>query len=177
MILWVLQREICRVWERNMSVTFFLSDGIHRDFFYPNFASSYLMNGLTDWLNFLYGNLIWPCLLMCEVSKNFSKYNHPNQPTYPNISKKCSSKSILQNFLKFCMNNHPTLGQILGKLYGDHEITLAVIAWNILFVLNIHVRACNRRVLHFNLWFKTRWAPLFQRLLAQPYLNFRHNIQ
>ena len=89
------------------------------------------MYGLTDWLDFLYGNIIWPCLLMCEVPSNFSKYNHPNQPTYPKISKKRSYKNIPQNFLKFCMNNHPTLGQILGKLYGDHVITLAVIAQNI----------------------------------------------
>ena len=110
--------------------TFFLSGGIHRDFFYPNFASSYLINRLTNWLDFLYGNLIWPCLLMCEVSRNLSKYNHPNQPTYPKISKKRSYKNIPQNFLKFCMNNHPTLGQILGKLYGDHESTSAVIALN-----------------------------------------------
>ena len=72
---------------------------------------------------------------MCEVSRNLSKYNHPNQPTYPKISKKRRSKSIQQNFLKFCMNNHPTLGQILGKLYGDHVITLAVIAQNIFFTL------------------------------------------
>ena len=107
---------------------FFQSGGIRRDFFYPNFESSYLMNGLTDWLDFLYGNIIWPCLLMCEVSRNFSKYNHPNLPTYLNISKKRRSKSIQQNFLKFCMNNHPTHGQILGKLYGDHVITLAEIA-------------------------------------------------
>ena len=65
---------------------------------------------------------------MCEVSRNLSKYNHPNQPTYPKISKQCSCENILRHFLKFGMNNHPTLGQIMGKLYGDHVITLAVIA-------------------------------------------------
>ena len=109
---------------------FFLSGAIRRHFFYPNFKSLYLMNKLTDWLEFFYGNIIWPCLLMCEVSRNLSKYNHPNQPTYPKISKQRSNGNILRNFLKFCMNNHPTLGQILGKLYGDHVITLAVIALN-----------------------------------------------
>ena len=65
---------------------------------------------------------------MCKVSRNLSKYNHPNQPNCPKISKKRSCENILQNLLKFCMINHPTLGQILGKLYGDHVITLAVIA-------------------------------------------------
>ena len=65
---------------------------------------------------------------MCEISRNLSKYNHPNQPTYSKISKKHSYKNILQNFLKFCMKNYPTLGQILGKLYGGHVITLIVIA-------------------------------------------------
>ena len=44
------------------------------------------------------------------------------------ISKEHSYKNILQNFLKFCMKNYPTLGQILGKLYGGHVITLIVIA-------------------------------------------------
>ena len=104
-------------------VVFFLSGRICRDFFYPNFESLYLMNKLTDWLEFFYGNIIWPCLLMCEVSRNLSKYNHPNQPTYPKISKQRSYENILRHFLKFCMNNHPTLGQILGKLYGDVVIT------------------------------------------------------
>ena len=113
-----------------------LIGGNCRDLFYLNFESSYLMNGLTDWLDFLYGNIIWPGLLMCEVSRNLSKYNHPNQPTYPKISKKRSYKNIPRNFLKFCMNNHPTLGQILGKLYGDHVTTLAVIAKNIFFTLS-----------------------------------------
>ena len=73
---------------------------------------------------------------MCKVSRDFSKYNHPNQPTYLKCSKKRSYEYIPQNFLKFCMNNHPTLGQILGKLYGDHVITLAVIAQSIFFMLS-----------------------------------------
>ena len=110
-----------------VGLVFLLSGGIHRDIFYPNFESSYLMNGLTDWLDFLYGNIIWPCLLMCEVSRNLSKYNHPNQPTYPKISKQRSYENILRHFLKFCMNNHATIGQILGKLDGDRVITFAII--------------------------------------------------
>ena len=109
-------------------LVFFLSGGICRDFFYLNFESLYLMNELTNWHEYFYGNIIWFCPLMCEVQRNLSKYSHPNQPTCPKISKKCSYENILRNFLKFCMINHPTLGQILGKLYGDHVITLAVIA-------------------------------------------------
>ena len=50
---------------------FALSGGNCRDLFYLNFESSYLMNGLTDWLDFLYGNIIWPCLLVSEVWKKF----------------------------------------------------------------------------------------------------------
>ena len=32
--------------------------GNHRDLFHRNFESSYLINGSTDWLDFLYGNII-----------------------------------------------------------------------------------------------------------------------
>ena len=71
---------------------------------------------------------------MCEDSRNFRYCNQLNQPTYPKISNQRSQKSILWNFLKFSMNNHPTPGQILGELYGDHMITLAVITWNIFFI-------------------------------------------
>ena len=45
--------------------------GNHRGLFHRNFESSYLINGLTDWLDFLYGNIIWPCLLVSEVWKKF----------------------------------------------------------------------------------------------------------
>ena len=108
---------------------FSLSGGNCRDFFYPNFESSYLLNGLTDWLDFLYGNIIWPCLLICQDSRNFRYCNQPNQPTYPKISNQRSQKSILWNFLKFCMNNHPTPGQILGELYGDHTKHFLVVCY------------------------------------------------
>ena len=134
---------IARAWNTSKNETyswfFFLSGAIRRHFFYPNFKSLYLMNKLTDWLKFFYGNIIWPCLLMCEVSRNLSKYNHPNQPTYPKISKQRSNGNILRHFLKFCVKNHPTLGQILGKLYGDHVITLAIITLNQNFFHSFHI--------------------------------------
>ena len=139
---------------------FSLSGGNCRDFFYPNFESSYLLNWLTDWLDFLYGNIIWPCLLMCEDSRNFRYCNQLNQPTYPKISNQRSQKSILWNFLKFSMNNHPTPGQILGELYGDHMITLAIITWSTFFIrklfstsLQIPKQSSSRGILMTNLSF------------------------
>ena len=47
---------------------------------------------------------------------------------FQKILNKRSYKNIPHNFVKFCMNHHQTLGQILGMLYGDHVITLTVIA-------------------------------------------------
>ena len=55
------------------------------------------------------------------------------------------------------MNNHPTPGLILGELYGDHMITLAVITWNIFFIrklfstsLQIPKQSSSRRILMTN---------------------------
>ena len=129
MISWVLKRETPISLRTEHDHDFFL--GNRRDLFYWNFESWYILNGLTDWLDFLHGTIIWPCLLMNEVTRNFRQCNHPNQPTYPKTSNQRSQKNIPWNFLKFCINNHPSLGQILGKLYGDHVITLAVIAKSI----------------------------------------------
>ena len=39
--------------------------------------------------------------LMCEVSRNFRKYNHPNQPTYPKISKSVGLKVFYKIFWNF----------------------------------------------------------------------------
>ena len=61
--------KICCVREQNVFVTFFSK--IVVTFFYPNFECLYLMNGSTDWLDFLYGKISWSCLLICEVSRNF----------------------------------------------------------------------------------------------------------
>ena len=50
------------------------------------------------------------------------------------------------------MNDYPTPAQILSKLYSEYVITLAVIAWNILFCYGhfvlgyrFHVRASHAK--------------------------------
>ena len=95
----------------NFALTVFRSiekSGYCRALFYPNFEGSYLLNGLTDRLDFLHGTIIWPCLLMNEVSRNFRQYNHLNQPTYLKISNQRSQKNIPWNFWNFAWTTiHP----------------------------------------------------------------------
>ena len=72
MISWVLMRA--QAWNTPNLRTkrdrdFFL--GNRHDLFYPNFESWYLMNGLTDWLDFCYGNIISP-FYCCEKFQEIS---------------------------------------------------------------------------------------------------------
>ena len=85
-----------------MFVTFFsLSGGNCCDFFYPNFESSYLLNGLMDWLDFLYGNIIRPCLLGGVDNNQFWKCH---SDTWPKCAQShniitCKRKRVLHNII------------------------------------------------------------------------------
>ena len=64
-------------------------------------------------------DLVYWCVKFQDVSVSITTRN---SFTYPKISNKHSYSNILKKFPKFCLNNHPTLGQILSKFYGDHVI-------------------------------------------------------